>query len=377
MSPQQGESALTPTLLSPAQSEDPTVELFAAMNHLMEQAAGAVQSQNADAAKQAAMLARAVFEQGKQKCSPDDLFFLGLLGNLICLFEPLTRALVLQTEGRFSEAIEGIDEALKLSDQVTASINAYAGSPGVDLATVGEIEPMLRPFSILFRGMRAYIQADLIGYQGLVSEYLDLLGKAITEFKRVNELAPSDNPMFLMLAGICTTLAERLQTRRKFFELKSGSAPQYAKPAGKKILIIHGRNEGKWRELSELLKERYKQDVLVLKQTVNAGSVLIHKFVKNASECSYAIALLTPDDFVKNGEETIFQARPNVLFELGWFYGHFGPDRVCIVKQRTTAIPSDLEGILSIDFSADITEGALQIEDELRRIGLLAPELAR
>jgi predicted nucleotide-binding protein len=81
--------------------------------------------------------------------------------------------------------------------------------------------------------------------------------------------------------------------------------------------------------------------------------------------------LLTPDDFVKKDGKSYFQARPNVLFELGWFYGAFGRNRVCIVKNVKTALPSDLGGILSIDFSDKVAEGYIQIQDELQRAGIV------
>jgi predicted nucleotide-binding protein len=104
-----------------------------------------------------------------------------------------------------------------------------------------------------------------------------------------------------------------------------------------------------------VLKER-GFDPLVLVDTTNSGAVPIDKFVRSAAKCAFAIALFTPDDFVGAGKAGIRQARPNVLFELGWFYGRFGPSRTPIVKQTKTAIPSDLAGILSRDFIENVSE---------------------
>jgi hypothetical protein len=45
------------------------------------------------------------------------------------------------------------------------------------------------------------------------------------------------------------------------------------------------------------------------------------------------------------------QARPNVIFELGWFYGSLGHSRVCILFKNGTQIHSDLGGISRVQFA--------------------------
>jgi predicted nucleotide-binding protein len=80
---------------------------------------------------------------------------------------------------------------------------------------------------------------------------------------------------------------------------------------------------------------------------------------------------MTPDDqvFSRSGEAQ--QARPNVIFELGWFYGRLGRSRVCILSKRGTAIHSDLSGIVRVEFIENIQEAIAGIEGELRRAGLI------
>jgi predicted nucleotide-binding protein len=51
-----------------------------------------------------------------------------------------------------------------------------------------------------------------------------------------------------------------------------------------------------------------------------------------------------------------FQTRPNVIFELGWFYGRLGPENVCLLFEKRTAIPSCLDGIMRIEFDESIEE---------------------
>ena len=98
----------------------------------------------------------------------------------------------------------------------------------------------------------------------------------------------------------------------------------------------------------------------------------VEKFEEEAQRSSYAIVLMTPDDLVQleGGEYT--QARPNVIFELGWFYGRLGRKRVCILFQRGTKIHTDLDGISRIEFGESVQEKVDQLERELVAAGVLA-----
>ena len=58
-------------------------------------------------------------------------------------------------------------------------------------------------------------------------------------------------------------------------------------------------------------------------------------------------------------------ARPNVIFELGWFYGRLHRDKVCILHKKGTKIHSDLEGVSRIEFTDDVTDKRDEIEKEL------------
>lgn len=91
------------------------------------------------------------------------------------------------------------------------------------------------------------------------------------------------------------------------------------------VFIIHGRNEAKWRELKDIVKSQFRLSPIVLLEQPERGSeTVIEKFERYAETCSYAIALFTPDDEVASGDEKYPQARPNVVYELGWFCGRLG-----------------------------------------------------
>lgn len=140
-----------------------------------------------------------------------------------------------------------------------------------------------------------------------------------------------------------------------------------------KVFIIHGHNEAKLRELKEILKTE-KLEPVILNEQASQGMTIIEKFETYAAECAYAFALFTPDDIVKSDTGTIyFQARPNVIFELGWFYSHLGRSRVCILSQASdkNEIFSDLQGVMRLQFRDNISECYLEIKRELQSSGMI------
>lgn len=156
-----------------------------------------------------------------------------------------------------------------------------------------------------------------------------------------------------------------IQERKK--ELKKGIKNS------KNVFIIHGHNEAKRRELESLLRDKFGLTPIVLSEQPNQGLTIIEKFEKYALDCSYAFALFTPDDIVTKGEIQYFQARPNVIFELGWFYANLGRSRVCILDQASeqSKIFSDLQGVLRMQFNENISEKYMEIEHELKSLGII------
>jgi predicted nucleotide-binding protein len=68
---------------------------------------------------------------------------------------------------------------------------------------------------------------------------------------------------------------------------------------------------------------------------------IIEKFEYYARLCSFAFALMTPDDKIVGVKEqgSVWRARPNVILELGWFMARLGRDRVVLFSQGELEIP--------------------------------------
>ena len=110
---------------------------------------------------------------------------------------------------------------------------------------------------------------------------------------------------------------------------------------------------------------------MILINEPSSGQTIIEKFERAAGNAAYCLVLMTPDDQVNTPDCDAIQARPNVIFELGWFYGRLGRSRVCILCKRGTSIHSDLSGIVRIEFIENVDEVISPLEKELRQARLI------
>ena len=100
----------------------------------------------------------------------------------------------------------------------------------------------------------------------------------------------------------------------------------------------------------------------------NQGRTLIEQFEQHA-QVGFAVALLTPDDVgaLKSNEKKLKpRARQNVVFELGYFLGLLGRERVCALTKGNVEIPADYDGVVYI--SLDDGGWKMDLIRELRNV---------
>ena len=95
----------------------------------------------------------------------------------------------------------------------------------------------------------------------------------------------------------------------------------------RQIFIIHGHDPSQKFELEKILRDEWNLRPLILTNEPGKGRPLIQKFEAVAKGASYAFAIMTPDDVIGIEADEYRQARPNVMFVLGWFYGRLGSGR--------------------------------------------------
>jgi predicted nucleotide-binding protein len=186
----------------------------------------------------------------------------------------------------------------------------------------------------------------------------------------VSETAPyTISPDTAQLA--CTQLLTMLRSLQ--IQPATENTLQRVQPGTSKVFIVHGHDGENALRLERLLKGRWNLIPIVLADQPSKGRTIIEKFEDEAADCAFAVILYTPDDFIEKLGTSYHQARPNVLFEIGWFYGRLGRERVCLVCKHGTNIPSDLSGVGRVEFSHQIEECALALEAELRAAKMPVP----
>jgi hypothetical protein len=151
------------------------------------------------------------------------------------------------------------------------------------------------------------------------------------------------------------------------FAMSRASRP----PTTKNVFIIHGKDELNARRLADYLREDEDVNPIVMMARPGMSRALTDKFEDEASKCFFAFALFTADDLVQSESEQYQQARPNVIYETGWFIGRLGKTRVTLLLQSGAEMHTDLQGVSRIHFDRDVREKCQDIRRELKAVGLV------
>jgi predicted nucleotide-binding protein len=145
-------------------------------------------------------------------------------------------------------------------------------------------------------------------------------------------------------------------------------------PPAPKPFIVHGRNDIAKLALKDYLQHTLKlPEPIILHEQPDMGRTVMEKFEDYAMESSLAFVLLTPDDIgalATDSEDVKRRARQNVIYEMGYFHGHYGrrSGRVILLHQGPLEIPSDLAGVVYIDISGGIDSAAELIRKEVENV---------
>lgn len=142
----------------------------------------------------------------------------------------------------------------------------------------------------------------------------------------------------------------------------------------KRIFIIHGRDE---RSKEDLRRELIGMGLepVTLDSVPSAGRTVIEKLEDETSSVGFAFALVAPDDigalFARTKQKTRLRrrARQNVVLELGFLMGKLGRNRVCLLYTGEVELPTDVEGIVRLQFDRSVSECSKNIAKELQAAG--------
>jgi predicted nucleotide-binding protein len=140
------------------------------------------------------------------------------------------------------------------------------------------------------------------------------------------------------------------------------------------IFIVHGHNHGMKETVARAVQNMGFKPV-ILHEMPNQGRTVIEKFTEHSDEVQYAIVLLSADDFAYSKTETVkdgkLRPRQNVVFELGYFVGKLGRNRVFPLYETLDnfEIHSDFAGVVLVPFD---NKGAWRMDlgKELEALGV-------
>lgn len=201
-----------------------------------------------------------------------------------------------------------------------------------------------------------------------VSMYEESLGEKIADtYKDIDKKTHRLDSMIERL--------ELIPLAGQIASIANASSPS-AQQRSKKVFVVHGHDEVAKTSLEVFLHEIGLEPV-VLHRQADEGMTVIEKFEKH-SDVGYAFILLTPDETAYIAAEsskpeaqrkTELRARPNVIFEFGYFVGKLGRSRVCCLHTGNVTLPSDVSGMTYKKYENSIEEVAYSVMKDLKASG--------
>lgn len=152
-----------------------------------------------------------------------------------------------------------------------------------------------------------------------------------------------------------TVLDTRIDSMAVRFYIDSGVASRSKKRAVGRVFVVHGHDDGAREGVARVLEQAGFEVVLLLEQP-SRGRTIIEK-VEAYSDVSAAVVLLTADDRGGKAQQSELTYRPrarqNVIFELGYFCGRLGRDKVIALVRDGVELPSDYDGVVYIPLDAN------------------------
>jgi len=145
-----------------------------------------------------------------------------------------------------------------------------------------------------------------------------------------------------------------------------------------KTFIVHGWDTNILEDLRHYLTtELFLPEPVVLSETSSVGRTIIEKLEDASIGVDLVFVLCTPDDTVLSNGNTYKQARPNVLIELGYFYGRLGrlSGKVIVIIKDDLNIPTDISGVTYIHVKNNFSNSKKEIYTELKQLGLISDEI--
>ena len=140
------------------------------------------------------------------------------------------------------------------------------------------------------------------------------------------------------------------------------------------IFVVHGHDTSALEQL-ELILRRLGLDPYILQNNDGQSRTLIEALEQQIyDDSAFGIVLMTPDDYGyrKDQEETDRQprARQNVILEMGMVMASLGRERMVILKKGNLDMPSDVNGVIYLEFNDHVKEITGKLAQRIKTAGI-------
>lgn len=335
----------------------------------------ALQTQDIQTSEQSLLKAKNAFKLIGPHVKTNEIIPYKIMCSLIEVTNRVLKSTFFSYEERFKKALEELELAKVACDDASSNFKDIPIEFRND-EDLGFVIPLFKNLFICYEAIitstKSSFESQILIAEGKFVDEVKVLKNSIENLRKVNSIQFEHDPtnfsvalvtMINKIADILEKKAERLEEKRKKIE--------FVKPIDKKIFVVHGHDAAILNELSNMLKYTFGIEPIVLSDMPDKGHTIIEKFEEYARFCAFAFVIVTPDDIVENKKKKYFQGRPNVLFELGWFCGRFGRDKIRILRQKDTQLPSDLNGLVNIEFHEKLEEVFRRINADLEHNGII------
>ena len=133
--------------------------------------------------------------------------------------------------------------------------------------------------------------------------------------------------------------------------------------------IVHGWDNELKLDTKNYFEGTLRVPCIILHEQSSDGDVIINKFEKHANRAGIALVLLSEKDDISSSRlgdpNANKRPRPNVLFELGYFFAKLGRRHVLLLKRGAVEINSDILGVEFIDVTESVASAGETIRKRL------------
>lgn len=130
------------------------------------------------------------------------------------------------------------------------------------------------------------------------------------------------------------------------------------------VFISHSKSP-LWKEAEDFIKNDLRHETITIKKQPDREALDICMLDEETDDCDFAIVIVTADDEPSDSKSL---ARQNIIHEIGFLQGKFGPENVLVLKQSGLKDYTRATGIEYAEFENENIRSVFnRVHDELEK----------